>query len=122
MNKFKQQYYCYLLANQKYGTLYVGVTSDLLKRMDQHKNGLIDGFTTKYRINKLVWFESYNDAETAILREKQIKKWNRNWKLRLIDDANPNWDDLHIELIDISFGMDSRLRGNDNALTEVITQ
>lgn len=88
----------YLLASRRNGTLYVGVTSDLLARLHQHRNGLIEGFTSDYGVKRLVWFETHETMESAILREKRIKKWNRQWKINLIEDANPDWDDLAIGL------------------------
>ncbi|MCU0596550.1 MAG: GIY-YIG nuclease family protein [Desulfobacterota bacterium] len=89
-----KQFYVYILASKRSGTLYVGVTSDLIKRVWEHKNKLVKGFTEKYGVDKLVFYEVYTDAENAILREKQIKKWNRAWKLRLIEEKNPQWNDL----------------------------
>jgi len=89
----------YLLASQRNGTLYVGVTSDLVKRIYEHREGLIDGFTKRYDVKMLVWFELTNDIEAAIAREKQIKKWNRQWKLRLVDQSNPEWRDLYPEIV-----------------------
>lgn len=94
------QNYVYILANKRNGTLYIGVTLVLAKRIYQHKNKVADGFTKKYNVNKLVYFESCPDIESAILREKQIKKWERKWKLRLIEESNPNWDDLYNEIKD----------------------
>ena len=95
-----KQFCVYILCSQRNGTLYTGVTSDLIKRVFQHKNNLIDGFTKTYGIHKLVWYEVYGNAEGAIVREKQIKKWNRKWKLDLIENGNPEWKDLYDELID----------------------
>ncbi len=95
---FDSQYYVYILSSQKYGTLYVGVTSNLLKRVYEHKEGIVAGFTKKYNVNQLVYYEIYHDINEAILREKQIKKWRRNWKANLIENANPNWIDLYLEL------------------------
>ncbi len=95
---FDSQYYVYILSSQKYGTLYVGVTSNLLKRVYEHKEGIVAGFTKKYNVNQLVYYEIYHDINEAILREKQIKKWRRNWKANLIESANPNWIDLYLEL------------------------
>jgi putative endonuclease len=89
-----KELYVYILASKRNGTLYVGVTSDLLKRVWEHKNKLVKGFTEKYGVDKLVFYEAHTDAENAILREKQIKKWNRAWKLRLIEEKNPQWNDL----------------------------
>jgi len=85
----------YILASARNGTLYVGVTSNLLQRVWQHKEGLADGFTKKYEISSLVWYEQHDSAESAITREKQIKKWNRMWKIRLIEATNPYWNDLY---------------------------
>ena len=92
MNK---QYYVYILASKKNGTLYIGVTSDLIKRVYEHKNDLTEGFTKKYGVHKLVHFEATNDVTAAITREKQMKKWRRQWKINLIEETNPNWDDLY---------------------------
>ena len=92
-------YYVYILANKRYGTLYVGVTSDIVKRVWQHREGLVDGFTKKYDIKRLVWFEAHEDVTAAITREKQIKKWNRSWKIELIQAANPRWQDLYEGLV-----------------------
>jgi len=93
------QYYIYILASKKNGTLYVGVTADLLKRIYEHKNNLVKGFTQKYTVHNLVYFESTESIESAILREKQLKKWNRAWKINLIEKSNPAWNDLHLDLI-----------------------
>jgi len=93
-----KQFCVYILCNKRNGTLYTGVTSNLLKRVYEHKNDLMDGFTKKYGIHHLVWYEIHETAETAITREKQIKKWNRSWKLNLIDSFNPLWTDLYEEL------------------------
>lgn len=87
--------YVYILASKKNGTIYVGVTNDLKRRIYEHKNALINGFTKKYRIHKLVYFEKIDDPYMAIVREKRLKKWNRAWKIRLIEEMNPNWDDLY---------------------------
>jgi putative endonuclease len=94
-----QQYYVYILASKKNGTIYVGVTGDLIKRIYEHKQNLIDGFTQKYGVHDLVYYEVHNEIEEAITREKQIKKWNRNWKLRLIEERNPDWKDLYNEIV-----------------------
>lgn len=90
--------YIYILASQKNGTLYTGVTSDLIKRIYQHKNKEIEGFTYKYNVNQLVYFEVHADIREAILREKRIKKWKRAWKLKLIEKENPYWKDLYESL------------------------
>ena len=101
----------YLLASQRNGTLYVGVTSDLIKRIWQHRTHAVEGFTKKYNVNLLMWFEQHETMESAIAREKAIKKWNRPWKLALIEKTNPNWIDLWPVIIGEI--LDSRLRGND---------
>ncbi|HET7849404.1 MAG TPA: GIY-YIG nuclease family protein [Pseudolabrys sp.] len=88
-------YYVYLLASGKHGTLYVGVTNDLVRRVYEHRNKILRGFTARYGVIRLVWFEIYDDPTTAIAREKEIKKWRRNWKIRLIEDDNPDWSDLY---------------------------
>ncbi|WP_057881997.1 GIY-YIG nuclease family protein [Tsuneonella troitsensis] len=84
----------YLMASARNGTLYIGVTSNLLQRVAQHREGTFGGFTTKYAVKCLVWFEQHSTMEHAIVREKQLKKWNRAWKLDLIKKANPEWRDL----------------------------
>jgi len=89
----------YLLASERNGTLYVGVTSNLVKRIYEHKNNLADGFTKKHGVKMLVWFEMTSDISAAITREKQIKKWNRLWKLRLVDQSNPDWRDLYCDIV-----------------------
>ena len=88
-------YYVYLLANGKHGTLYLGVTNDLVRRVHEHRSKAAPGFSERYGIDRLVWFEIYDDAITAITREKQLKKWRRDWKIRLIEDQNPDWVDLY---------------------------
>ena len=87
-------YWTYMLASKRNGTLYIGVTNDLTRRLSEHREGAVPGFTAKYGVHRLVWCEQHEDVEHAILREKQIKKWNRAWKLRLIEEANPDWEDL----------------------------
>jgi putative endonuclease len=93
------QYFIYILTSKKNGTLYIGVTSDLIKRVYEHKNELVEGFTQKYAIHNLVYFEATESIESAIMREKQLKKWNRAWKINLIEKSNPVWKDLYPELI-----------------------
>ena len=88
-------YYVYLMASRKHGTLYVGVTSNLLGRVYQHKTHAVPGFTSRYRVHLLVWFECYDDPLTAIAREKEIKKWRCEWKTNLIERTNPEWADLY---------------------------
>lgn len=89
-----KQYYVYILASGRNGTLYVGVTGDIQKRICEHKHNLIDGFTKIYGVHMLVYVETCSDVQSAIAREKQIKKWNRKWKLALIEECNPNWIDI----------------------------
>jgi len=93
------RYFVYILASKRNGTLYTGVTSDLANRTWQHKSDLIEGFTKRYGVHRLVWFEEYGDIYEAIAREKQIKGWNRAWKIRLIEKQNPEWRDLYSEII-----------------------
>ena len=85
----------YLLASERNGTLYVGVTSNVVKRVWEHKNHVVEGFTKKYRVDRLVWYEAHETMESAIQREKAIKEWQRAWKLRLIEEFNPDWVDLY---------------------------
>jgi putative endonuclease len=94
-----KQSYVYILANKRNGTLYIGVTSDLIKRIWQHKNHAVEGFTDKYSTDQLVYFEAHEDIKSAITREKQIKVWKRKWKLELIEKDNPDWHDLYPEII-----------------------
>lgn len=92
-------YYVYILASQRNGTLYIGVTNDLVRRIAEHKQGFVDGFTKKYGVKHLVYIEETNDISQAIEREKQMKKWNREWKLNLIEEKNPEWKDLYDEIV-----------------------
>lgn len=92
------QSYVYLMASERNGTLYIGVTSDLLQRVWQYKNNVVEGFTQKYQVHLLVWYETHIDIESAIGREKTLKKWNRIWKPRLIEQFNPEWQDLYYQL------------------------
>jgi len=85
----------YILASKRNGTLYLGVTSDLIKRVWQHKNDLVEGFTKRYRVHLLVWYEQYPSMLSAIKREKQMKEWKRKWKLEVIERMNPTWEDLY---------------------------
>ena len=94
-----KDYYVYVLASQRNGTLYVGVTSNLIKRIWEHKNKAIEGFAQKYNVDKLVYFEQYHDPENAIKREKRLKKYDRRWKLELIGKENPEWRDLYTDLV-----------------------
>jgi len=99
-----------MMSNQRNGTLYISVTSDLIKRMWQHKNEVVDGFTKKYKLQSLVWYEPQETMESAITREKALKYWHRVWKVRIIEQMNPDWCDLYNEVI----GLDSGLRQNDD--------
>lgn len=92
-------YYVYILASKRNGTLYIGVTSNLIKRVYEHKNNFIAGFTREYNIHILVYYEQTSNIESAIRREKQLKKWNREWKIALIEKKNPEWKDLYSELL-----------------------
>ncbi len=92
-------YFVYIMANRQIGTLYVGMTNDLIKRVYQHKSDSIDGFTKKYQLHTLVYYEQTDDALSAIGREKQLKKWLRAWKIELIEGMNPSWRDLYDDLI-----------------------
>ncbi len=91
-------YYVYILASGLGGTLYVGVTGNLIGRVYQHKAGAVEGFTKKYKVNRLTYFEIFEDIEAAIKREKRLKRWNRAWKVELIERQNPNWVDLYDQI------------------------
>jgi len=93
-----KSFYVYILTNQKNGTLYIGVTNDLLRRVDEHKRDIFEGFTKKYQLHKLVYFEATDDVRIAIERETRLKAWKRHWKLELIEKMNPSWKDLYYEL------------------------
>jgi putative endonuclease len=93
-----KSYFVYILANEKNGTLYVGVTNDLVRRVFEHKNDLVEGFTKKYKVHNLVYFEETPDVMSALEREKRLKKWNRAWKMRLIEENNPSWRDLFADI------------------------
>ena len=88
-------YYVYLLASKKHSTLYLGVTNDIVQRAYEHRTKAVPGFTKRYGIDKLVWFEVYDDVTTAIANKKELKKWRRDWKIRLIEEQNPGWGDLY---------------------------
>ena len=90
-----KSFFVYILASKPQGTLYVGVTSDLVRRVYQHRTGDVEGFSANYNVKQLVYFEPHASAEAAITREKQLKKWKRDWKIRLIETENPYWDDLY---------------------------
>ncbi len=91
-------YYVYLTASGKHGTLYLGVTKDLVRRIYEHKAKVVPGFSARYNVVRLVWYEIYDDAINAISREKDIKKWRRDWKIRLIEEENPDWSDLYASI------------------------
>lgn len=93
------QYYVYILANKPYGALYTGITNDLLRRVYEHKCGLAPGFSSKHRVCHLVYYVTTESPEAAIAREKQIKTWKRHWKLRIINEFNPQWRDLYYDLV-----------------------
>ena len=95
----KKQPAVYILASAKNGTIYTGVTSDLVKRIWEHKNNLVDGFTKRYSVHDLVWFELHDTMDSAINREKNIKEWKRAWKLKMIEKDNPAWRDLYIDVV-----------------------
>jgi len=92
-------YYVYILASKRNGTLYIGVTNNLTRRVYEHKNDLINGFAKKYKVHMLVYYEHTNDINSAIQREKRLKKWKREWKIELIETMNPDWHDLYEELV-----------------------
>ena len=89
----------YLLSSKRNGTLYVGVTSDLVKRVWEHRNNLVEGFTKRYSVHQLVWYELHESMESAIKREKRLKGWKRKWKVQLIESRNPNWEDFYSKII-----------------------
>ena len=91
--------YVYMLASQKNGTLYIGVTRDLIKRVYEHKSGLVPGFSRQYQVKRLVWFQQCDSIVSAIQREKQMKAWKRDWKIQLIEQSNPCWNDLYTALL-----------------------
>jgi putative endonuclease len=94
------QYFVYILASRIGGTLYIGVTNDLVRRVSEHRAKLVEGFTKKHDVVRLVYFEVFGDVRDAIAREKQLKKWQRAWKVRLIEEGNPNWDNLYPAMVD----------------------
>lgn len=93
-----REYYVYIMASRKRGVIYIGVTGNLQKRVYQHKQGVVEGFTKKYKVKRLVYFESSNDIKECLFREKQLKAWRRQWKIELIESCNPDWDDLLIKV------------------------
>ena len=94
-----KQFYTSILASKKNGTIYIGVTSNIARRVWEHKNKTVAGFTKKYSVDMLVYYEVYNDINEALKREKRIKKWNRNWKIKLIESKNPDWTDLYEDIV-----------------------
>ena len=99
MSKDGNQYYVYVPARKRNGTLYIGVASDLVRRVFEHRNNLVDGFTKKYGVHSLVYYEETDSIDSAIAREKQLKKWSRAWKIRLVEKVNPVWRDLYPDLL-----------------------
>jgi putative endonuclease len=96
--KQKKIFSVYILASKKNGTIYIGVTSNIRRRVYEHKNGLVEGFTKKYKVHDLIYYESYEYINDALTREKQLKHWNRKWKIELIEKENPEWKDLYEDL------------------------
>jgi putative endonuclease len=94
-----KNFYVYILASAKHGTIYIGVTNDLIRRVFEHKERLVPGFTKDHGINKLAYYEVFDDPESAIVREKRLKRWKRDWKIELTERDNPDWDDLYPPLI-----------------------
>jgi putative endonuclease len=92
-------FYVYLLASRRHGTLYLGVTRDLIRRIHEHKTKAAPGFTARYGVDRLVWYEIYDEPILAIAREKELKKWRRDWKIRLIEEQNPEWRDLYETIV-----------------------
>lgn len=109
----------YILASAQNGTLYVGVTSDIIKRVWEHKNDVVEGFTKTYQVHTLVWVEQHENMYAAIMREKAIKAWKRAWKIKLIETNNPEWQDLYDGIIQLGCKMDSSLRWNDEKETVI---
>lgn len=97
--KTMKEYYVYILTNKYNRTLYIGVTSNLIKRIWEHRNNIFQSFSSKYNVNKLVYFEQYNEVIQAIQREKRLKEWQRQWKIDLINNINPKWNDLYGEIV-----------------------
>ena len=94
-----KNYYVYILASKRNGTLYIGITSNLIKRIQEHRGKIVKGFTEKYDVDKLVYYEQTEDVHSALAREKTLKKWNKEWKLRLIEKENSKWEDLYFNII-----------------------
>ena len=94
-----QHYYVYIMASEQYGAIYIGVTANLIKRVFEHKNDLVEGFTKRRHAHNLVYYEMSEDVNSAIAREKQLKRWKRKWKIELIEGQNPEWKDLYFDLL-----------------------
>lgn len=94
-----KNYYVYILAKERNGVLYIGVTSDLIKRVWEHKNNVVEGFTKQYKVHDLVYYEQYGSVEIALNREKRLKEWKRQWKIDLIESTNPYWNDLYLKIV-----------------------
>ena len=92
-------YFVYILTSQRHGTLYVGVTNNLVRRIHEHREKLIEGFTSQYNVTRLVWFDQTDSVEEAITHEKKLKRWRREWKMALIEKTNPAWDDLYDRIL-----------------------
>jgi putative endonuclease len=105
-------YWVYILASGKHGALYIGVTNDLVRRVYEHRNKIVRGFTSRYGVARLAWFETYDDPTSAIEREKELKKWRREWKVNLVERDNPNWDDLYNEITRSDCGYGFRARAS----------
>ena len=95
----EERFFVYILASRRYGTLYVGVTSNLGRRMMEHRDGILPGFTDRYGVKHLVWYEQHADIHDAIVREKTLKRWRRDWKIALLEESNPHWIDLYPVLV-----------------------
>jgi putative endonuclease len=91
-------YHVYMLASRRHGTLYIGVTNDLRRRVSEHRSKVVSGFTAQYDVGRLVWYESYARIDEAIAREKALERWRRDWKIRMIEEMNPEWEDLYLSL------------------------
>jgi len=100
----EKKYFVYIMASKKNGTIYIGITSNLTKRVWQHKEKLVEGFTDKYNVDRLVYYEMFDDPENAIKREKRLKRYKRDWKIQLVEKGNPEWDDLYEEITGGSAG------------------
>jgi putative endonuclease len=94
----RRHYYVYILASKRNGVLYIGVTNHLARRAHEHKDGTIEGFTKRYHVDRLVYFEAFDYVDQALAREKALKRWKREWKIELIESTNPDWKDLYLEL------------------------